>query len=321
VSIRRHDRSKSQASGKSVHKKFDYDATPLFIFNLEIVKLHIIRACMFLTGEFSKIAQISKRLLHHYDRIDLFKPAYTDPHTAYRYYSADQLQTINRILALKELGFSLDQIKVFISDNISNDEINSMLMQKKSEVEQQVASDLQRLRQIEARLELGIHATDSPDVVIKSVQAQTFLCNRSVVPTPQDMFKLVNAVTTTVPKIVPAPILGMFAAVIHSDEFRLENNDINIGYYLNHAFDKPVILPNQTKLEVHQLPPVETMASSIQLGGADLIFQALEKIALWISNNGYRINGPFREIGIDMSSPESMANSVIEIQMPVIKAN
>jgi DNA-binding transcriptional MerR regulator len=65
-------------------------------------------AAMFLIGEFSKIARVSKRLLQYYDEIDLFKPAYTDPQTEYRYYSAKQLPTLNRILALKELGLSLD---------------------------------------------------------------------------------------------------------------------------------------------------------------------------------------------------------------------
>jgi DNA-binding transcriptional MerR regulator len=67
---------------------------------------------MFLTGEFSQISRVSKRLLHYYDEIGLLKPAHIDPHTGYRYYSASQLSQLNRILALKDLGLSLDQSKL-----------------------------------------------------------------------------------------------------------------------------------------------------------------------------------------------------------------
>lgn len=64
---------------------------------------------MFRIGEFSKIAQVSGRLLRYYDKIDLLSPEHTDPQTGYRYYSAKQLPRLNQILALKDLGLSLEQ--------------------------------------------------------------------------------------------------------------------------------------------------------------------------------------------------------------------
>jgi DNA-binding transcriptional MerR regulator len=65
---------------------------------------------MFKIGDFSKISQVSIRSLRHYDEIGLFKPAHTDPFTGYRYYSADQLPRLNRIIALRTLGLSLEEI-------------------------------------------------------------------------------------------------------------------------------------------------------------------------------------------------------------------
>jgi DNA-binding transcriptional MerR regulator len=62
---------------------------------------------MFKIGDFSKIARVSTRLLRYYDSIGLLSPGRTDPTTGYRYYMADQLARLNRILALKELGLSL----------------------------------------------------------------------------------------------------------------------------------------------------------------------------------------------------------------------
>ncbi|MBC7811584.1 MAG: MerR family DNA-binding transcriptional regulator, partial [Burkholderiales bacterium] len=61
---------------------------------------------MFKIGDFSKISQVSARMLRHYDDIDLFKPAHIDPFTGYRYYTVDQLPRLNRLLALKDLGLS-----------------------------------------------------------------------------------------------------------------------------------------------------------------------------------------------------------------------
>ena len=78
---------------------------------------------MFLSGEFSKISRVSKRLLHYYDDIGLLKPAHIDEENGYRYYSAKQLSDLNRILALKDLGLTLDQIKKMLDKALSDDEI------------------------------------------------------------------------------------------------------------------------------------------------------------------------------------------------------
>lgn len=47
---------------------------------------------MFRIGEFSKIAQVSGRLLRYYEQFGLISPERTDPQTGYRYYSASQLR-------------------------------------------------------------------------------------------------------------------------------------------------------------------------------------------------------------------------------------
>ena len=61
-------------------------------------------------GDFSKLARVSVKTLRHYAQKDLLTPAWIDRFTGYRYYSIHQLSRLNRILALKDIGFSLDQI-------------------------------------------------------------------------------------------------------------------------------------------------------------------------------------------------------------------
>ena len=65
---------------------------------------------MFRIGEFSRIARVSARLLRYYDELGLLKPGVVDSASGYRYYTSAQLQRLNRILVLRDLGLSLEQI-------------------------------------------------------------------------------------------------------------------------------------------------------------------------------------------------------------------
>src|SRR5262245_65092877 len=124
---------------------------------------------MFRIGEFSQIARVSGRLLRYYDSIGLLRPVRIDPVSGYRYYSAGQLPRLHSILALKELGLSLDQIARLVDADISAEALRGMLTLRKAQVEQAVEDDLRRLRQIEARL-LFIEAADHGtfDIVVKA---------------------------------------------------------------------------------------------------------------------------------------------------------
>jgi len=73
---------------------------------------------MFKIGEFSKLGQVSTRMLRHYDQLGLLRPSQTDKFTSYRYYTIDQLARLNRIIALKELGFSLEQVAQLLDKEV-----------------------------------------------------------------------------------------------------------------------------------------------------------------------------------------------------------
>jgi DNA-binding transcriptional MerR regulator len=62
---------------------------------------------MFRIGDFSRLGRVTVKALRHYDRLGLLCPAAVDPATGYRYYSADQMPQLARILTLKQAGLSL----------------------------------------------------------------------------------------------------------------------------------------------------------------------------------------------------------------------
>ncbi|HLB47902.1 MAG TPA: helix-turn-helix domain-containing protein [Anaerolineales bacterium] len=102
-------------------------------------------------GDFSKLSQATVKALRLYDEMGLLKPARVDNFTGYRYYSADQLPRLNRILALKDLGFSLEQIAQLLKDDLPVEQLRGMLKMKRAEIEQRLEDEQERLTRVEAR--------------------------------------------------------------------------------------------------------------------------------------------------------------------------
>lgn len=91
---------------------------------------------MFKIAEFSRFTRVSVKMLRHYDELGLLKPIFIDPENNYRYYSSEQLPRLNRIIALKDLGFRLEQIGKFLDEDLSPDEIRGMFRMRQAEIEQ-----------------------------------------------------------------------------------------------------------------------------------------------------------------------------------------
>src|SRR5918995_6203179 len=82
---------------------------------------------MFKVGEFARLGRVSVKMLRHYDELGLLKPARVDPATDYRYYTSAQLPRLHRIVALRHLGFTLDQIRRLLTDDLPAAQIRGML--------------------------------------------------------------------------------------------------------------------------------------------------------------------------------------------------
>lgn len=284
---------------------------------------------MFQSGEFSKISRVSKRLLHYYDEIGLFKPSYTDPMTGYRYYSADQLRDLNKILVLKDLGLSLSQIANLVKDNISNDEVSGMLKMKKSEIIETIQNDVRRLRRIEARLQQNTaDDTNSTDVVIKSIPEQSCLSARAVYTSNEMAMQAAIDILYQCTRYLKPSQLDKFTGVMYSDAFNMENIDLRLGYMLSKPYNQAIKISETCSLTSCELPAIKETATSIQTTEPDLMFLTLGRIAKWIETSGYRIAGPFREVLLEappIKTPEdamaALQQSMIEVQIPVEKVH
>src|ERR1700750_2186318 len=107
---------------------------------------------MFSIGEFARHGRVSVRMLRHYDAIGLIRPACVDEATGYRLYEASQLDELNRVIALKDLGFTLQQAQVILEEKVSAAELRGMLRLRRAEIRATIDAETTRLARVGARL-------------------------------------------------------------------------------------------------------------------------------------------------------------------------
>ena len=269
---------------------------------------------MFRIGDFSRLTRVSVKALRHYDRLGLLKPARTDPLTGYRHYSSEQLPRLNAILALKELGLSLDQISRLLDKDLSPEQIRAMLELKRDEVRQSVEAESERLSRIEARLAQMEEEVEMPgryEVVLKTVEPLRVASVREVLPAYGTVgmlfdelrgYSLRHGVGST-----------DWIAVWYDEEFRETEVDGEAAF----ATDDP--LPDDDRVRPRELPAVENMACTVHHGPFDTISGAYTALLGWIENNGYRVVGPNRELYLRAGNEQDNPDYVTEIQFPVEK--
>lgn len=278
---------------------------------------------MFKIGDFSKISRVSVKTLHHYDEIGLLKPLHVDPATGYRFYSTDQLMRLSRILALKELGFSLEQIGQLLDGELDLQELRGMFKLRQAELRQDAESIRTRLANLEIRLnQLEGKGYMSYAVVLKRVAPMMIISAREVVPSADMMRERCMALTDEVCQaLAPMNVQtdGLSLALYHDNTTRGIDVEMALQATTTH---KPAALG---RVKVHQLPAVETMASVLYRGSYnafDAVGQVYATLGKWIEQNGYKIIGPSREIYVQVPLPnaEGKPEGVMEIQFPVEKA-
>jgi DNA-binding transcriptional MerR regulator len=134
-------------------------------------------------GDFSRLSQVSVKTLRYYDEVALLKPTQVDEVSGYRYYSVAQLRQLHRILALRDLGFSLDQIGYVLEADLSIEELRGMLRLRRAEQQQRLLKEQERLDRVEALLQL-IHQENTVNtdaVITKDTAAQRFASIRKTI--------------------------------------------------------------------------------------------------------------------------------------------
>lgn len=269
---------------------------------------------VFKIGEFSRVSRVPVKTLRYYDEIGLLRPAMVDPFTSYRYYSAEQLARLNRILVLKDLGFPLEQVGQMLDDGLSAEQIKGMMRLRQAESAQRVEEEQARLARIEARLRQIEMEGRMPEyeVVLKSLPAMQVAALRDTCQTYAGMGPLFEEVFATLGAAQRAPG-GPPMVVFHDEGFRAENVDVEVLAPLGPGGP----LPAGSRVKERQVEPIE-VAALLYVGSYENFGAAYEALMRWVEANGYQLSGPTREVYL--RGPESGPDSsqyLTEIQFPV----
>ncbi len=279
---------------------------------------------MFRIGEFSQIARVTIDTLRHYDELGLLKPAKVDPFTGYRYYSARQLMALNRILALKEVGLSLEEIARILQEKLTVEQLRGMLRAQLVRAENDIRSAQLRQERIVARLHfLELEETmPAYEVTLKPVEKQIILAIREVVPTIEQMPQRCSEMFDKLGRWIQDKSLAVGPAltIYYNEGFVRENVDTECAFILPDPGNAQTHTPD-APMKVRQLEAIPLVASTIATNDfykkVDGLGPAYQALAKWIEDNHYQIAGPPRELYY--GSPES-GEMTAEIQFPVKKA-
>ncbi len=269
--------------------------------------MHIYKVClggegMFRIGEFAKLSGLSIDTLYHYEKMGILIPKSVDGFTGYRGYDASQLMTVNKLLALKDAGFSLMEIAEVIKGNPSNAHLLSMLEEKASSLEDRLNQETNRLERLQTNIFLikngGMPVMN--EIAIKRVEPILVASIRKTFG-KEKFDEELGAMWAGVNKYIDAkggkrtvPCLMLY----HKGWVDLQTWEDTGAAPLDVEVAEPLTKPleGDETVCVHPLPAVEKMACIIHKGAFSTIAKTNEALFDWIKQNGYSVNGALREI-------------------------
>lgn len=274
---------------------------------------------MFRIGDFSRLCMVPTSALRYYDEQGLFKPMQVDPLTGYRYYSAMQLPRLNRLLALKDMGLSLEQIARLLDEDLTPEQIRGMLKIKQVELQQQVKDGQKRLERIKVWLEQFEQENEMSNyaVVIKKVAPLRVAEIRESIPSMELIGPTLNRLFDELLDYIHANGSKPAAAAV-TTYYEMSPNHQNIEVGAGMPYEG-TNLAETDRIKIIELPGEEQMASVIHNGALSGLPLAYEAIMKWVEANSYQIVGPSRELNLEYERDGDPSKYVTEIQFPVAK--
>jgi DNA-binding transcriptional MerR regulator len=266
---------------------------------------------MFRIGDFSRLSQVSVKALRFYDEVGLLKPTYVDRDTGYRYYSATLLPRLNRILAFKELGFSLEEISRLMEGDLPVDRVRVSLQNRRAELARNIERERAQLIEVEAWLAQIDQSGRFPDyeVTIKRIAPRLVASVRDLLSSYADADDLFDELHSHL-KHRGAPLER--GAIWHTCANQQRSIDCEAILFLR----EPV--RSAGRAQVYELPGA-SVACVIHQGSDETSERAYVAARSWIKSHGYAIAGPNRELYWHGGVAQDDGSGVTEIQYPIIQ--
>jgi DNA-binding transcriptional MerR regulator len=271
---------------------------------------------MFKIGEFSAMNRITVKTLRHYDELGLLRPAHIDEITGYRFYTTDQLFDIQKIIHLKTIGFSLDEIAQVTKKEVSSEEWISKLQKKKKEVSNIIESEKMKLKQLQTYLStLKKEKHMKYHVTMKKIPEVNVVSLRKVIKNYDELFTLYPSCGPLMEEAGVVCLNPEYCfTVFHDGEYRKTDIDVELCQAIKSYRKKVAGLTFKT------IPEVQQAACIFHKGPYTTIGQTYAVLTKWIKDNGFKLSGPMRESAIDgIWNKDNPKDWLTEIQAPVQK--
>ncbi|MGW1180427.1 MerR family transcriptional regulator [Streptomyces drozdowiczii] len=268
---------------------------------------------MFTIGDFARHGRVSVRMLRHYDAVGLLRPAHVDPSSGYRHYRAAQFARLHRVIALKDLGFTLDQVRAILDEDVSTEELRGMLRLRRAELESAAAEAASRMARVEARL--------------RTIESEGTMPSEDVVVTPLPPVRVaeLTAVAASYEPQDIGPVVGpLFDELCRRlDAAGVTPAGPGLARYEEEPGEDTItvragipVAGDAGDLPTAEVPGVPLAATIIHHGSMDDVLPTADALARWIDGHGYRPVGLAREVSLDC--PDDPAAWVTELQQPVV---
>jgi DNA-binding transcriptional MerR regulator len=281
---------------------------------------------MYKIGDFSRLGQVSTRMLRHYDQLGLLRPSQVDKFTSYRYYTIDQLSRLHRIVALKDLGFSLEQVAELLGPEgkarpLSAERMRGMLELRQAELAQELAAKRLQLAQVEARLaQIEREGQPSPyEVAIKRLEPLPVAGIRQMVPDIREMgyvcASLYGSLYRGLAKAGITP-RAPEVTIYHTEEYVEQDLDTEIAVAVD-----PAASLGQEVIKTHTLPAVDQAVCLLYQGPFSQLTEPILSLLDHVGRLGQVPAGPLRELHLSGPAHDEHGRDdpspVIELQLPV----
>jgi effector-binding domain-containing protein len=266
-------------------------------------------------GDFSRLCRVTVRALRYYDEIGLLKPVKVDHLTGYRYYSIEQLPKLNRIIMLKSIGLSLEDIDGLLHNNMPVDHIRQLLQVKQAEIQNSLQEDYQKLQQVKVWLDKIRNEGTMPSVDIhrKEVSALKVISKREIGTYTETPGKLKEELLQQLNKPEnkeSVSITGPMMMLSHDEEYKEKDADIEIAFPITGE-----VSINEPSSIVKTLPKCWVI-SGIHQGSYHNIDKIYAQIFEYLERQNLTLVTPIRELYLSGLEEVPERELLIEIQCP-----
>ena len=260
-------------------------------------------------GMFAAMNHMTVKTLRFYEEQGLLMPALIHPETGYRYYTLSQMAVPHQISALKQAGFTLEEIAHI---NAGADE-EAVLLKKKAELLAKIADLTRQIAVVDGYLSKKKTGLSAP-VLIKTIPQTTVAFMRIRLESYDGLFDRMPEMGTLMEKAGCECALPEYCFTAYP-EAGYKDADILVDICESVVADKK----ENGNLRFKTLPEIQA-ACVFHKGSYRTFAESYETVLRYIEENGYEIAGEIRESYIDgVWNKDDESQWLSEIQVPVRK--